>query len=286
MKFIRSEKANHSVVKLCRHLGVSRAGYYAWLGRAPSKRSIEDARLVVTLKGIHKRKRHRYGGPRMHHELLATGEKVGRGRVTRLMRKNGLRANRKRPFRIMTTNSKHGLAVAPNVLARDFHASMPNEAWVGDITHIKTEEGPLYLAVLVDLFSRLVVGHACSSSLTSTVAERALTRAIETRRPAAGLIHHTDRGVQYACARYQHLLAESGLVASMSRKGNCLDNAVAESFFSTLKAELVVATTFHTRAQAARAVRNYIDRFYNRDRIHSTIGYVSPMEFESLAAAA
>lgn len=286
MKFIDAEKARHSVAGLCRRLGVSRSGFYAWKGRTPSRRSAEDQRLVHSLQAIHRRKSGRYGSPRMHAELLAKGEKVGRGRVVRLMRENDIKARRKRPFRVMTTDSCHGLAVAPNVLARNFAATRPNEVWVGDITCIKTGEGWLYVAVLLDLFSRRIVGHACSESLASTIAERALLRAIELRSPPRGLIHHTDRGVQYACAPYQSLLAANGFKPSMSRKGNCLDNAVAESFFSTLKAELVANTSFNTRAAAARAVRDYIERFYNEDRLHSTLGYVSPAKFEELALAA
>jgi putative transposase len=286
MRFIDSEKAAHSVVKLCRHLGVSRAGYYEWKRRQPSRREIEDRRLLVQVEAIHRRKKRRYGSPRMHRELLARGEKVGRARVARLMRENGIRAQRKRPFRMMTTDSNHGLAIAPNLVERDFTAAAPDEVWVGDITYIKTEEGWLFLAVLLDLFSRRIVGYACSATITSTIAERALRNAIKSRRPSPGLIHHTDRGIQYASASYQQLLTENGFVASMSRKGNCLDNAVAESFFSTLKAELVASTTFATRASAARAVRDYIANFYNDERLHSTLGYLSPKRFEELAAAA
>jgi len=222
----------------------------------------------------------------MHRELLARGEKLGRGRVARLMRENGIRALRKRPFRLMTTDSNHGFVVAPNLVERDFTAGAPDQIWVGDITYIKTEEGWLFLAVLLDLFSRRVVGHACSATITSTVAERALRNAIESRRPSPGLVHHTDRGIQYACASYQQLLTANGVVPSMSRKGNCLDNAVAESFFSTLKAELVASSSFATRASAARAVRDYIAKFYNDERLHSTLGYLSPNRFEQLAAAA
>jgi transposase InsO family protein len=222
----------------------------------------------------------------MHAQLLAQGEKLGRGRVVRLMRENKIRANRKRPFRVMTTDSSHGLAVAPNVLERCFVATKADEVWVGDITYIKTEEGWIYLAVLLDLFSRRVVGHACSARLKSTVAERALRRAISQRSPSAGLIHHSDRGLQYACAAYQKVLTDNGFIPSMSRKGNCLDNAVAESFFSTLKAELVAGACFDTRAAAARAVTHYIERFYNEDRLHSTLGYLSPRRFEQLTVAA
>jgi putative transposase len=286
MKFIDSEKARHGVAKLCRHLGVSRSGYYAWLLREPSRRSVEDARLVTKLRSIHKRKKGRYGSPRIYRVLLEQGEKLGRGRVVRLMREHGIRANRKRPFRPSTTDSTHGLAVAPNLVARTFSAKRPDETWVGDITYIKTEEGWLYLAVLLDLFSRRVVGYACSTTLTSTIAERALRRAVDARKPMRGLVHHTDRGIQYACGSYQKLMKEYGFVPSMSRKGNCIDNAVAESFFSTLKAELVAGTRYRTRKAATRAVSDYIEKFYNRERLHSTLGYVSPKQFEDLAAAA
>jgi putative transposase len=286
MKFIEAEKANHSVVRLCRDLHVSRASYYEWREREPSKRALEDEQIVAALKGIHRRKRRRYGSPRLHRELLARGFKLGRGRLVRLMRLHGVRANRKPPFRVMTTDSNHGFAVAPNVLQREFTASQPNEAWVGDITQIWTDEGWLYVAILLDLFGRRVVGHACSASLKSALAERALTRAIQTRNPPPGVVHHTDRGVQYACAAYQRRLASHGFTPSMSRKGNCIDNAVAESFFSTLKAELVAGASFRTRAAAARAVRDYIDNFYNSERLHSSIGYVSPVTFEALAGVA
>jgi len=286
MKFIDSEKARHAVTKLCRHLGLSRSGFYAWKTRKPCRRSIEDRRLVAELRVLHRRKKGRYGSPRMHAELLAQGEKLGRGRVVRLMRDNNIRANRKRPFRVMTTDSSHGLAVAPNVLGRRFVATKPDDVWVGDITYIKTDEGWLYVAVLLDLFSRRVVGHACSKTLTSTVAERALRRAVKRRSPSPGLIHHTDRGLQYACASYRRLLTANGFSASMSRKGNCLDNAVAESFFSTLKAELVAGACFDKRSAAARAVTDYIEKFYNEDRLHSTLGYVSPKRFEQIALAA
>lgn len=286
MKFIDSEKANHSIAQLCRHLEVQRSSFYAWKKRKPSARSLDDRRTLTRMREIHRKKKGRYGSPRMHAELIASGEKLGRGRVVRLMREGGLRANRKRPFRVMTTDSKHGFAVAPNIVSRNFSAARPNEVWVGDITYVRTDEGWLFVAVLLDLFSRRVVGHACSATLTSTVAERALRRAIKLRAPAPGLIHHTDRGIQYACASYQALLAERSLRASMSRSGNCLDNAVAESFFSTLKAELVSGAAFRTRAAAARAIAAYIERFYNDDRLHSTLGYVSPKRFEELMVAA
>lgn len=286
MKFIDSEKANHPVVQLCRHLEVPRSSFYAWQKRKPSARAIDDRRTLARMQEIHRKKKGRYGSPRMHAELISRGEKLGRGRVARLMREAGLRAQRKRPFRVMTTDSKHGFAVAPNIVARNFSASRPNEVWAGDITYVRTDEGWLFVAVLLDLFSRRIVGHACSASLTSTVAERALRRAIRLRSPASGLVHHTDRGTQYACASYQALLAERGFRASMSRSGNCLDNAVAESFFSTLKAELVTGAAFKTRAAAARAIAAYIEQFYNAERLHSTLGYISPRRFEELGVAA
>jgi transposase InsO family protein len=286
MKFIDAEKAHHPVAMLCRHLGVSRSGFYAWRSREPSQRSVEDERLVQELREIERRNKGRYGSPRMHAALLAKGEKVGRGRVARLMRDNGIRAKRKRPFRVMTTDSRHGLKVAPNLLARNFTAASPNEVWVGDITCIETGEGSLYVAILLDLFSRRIVGHACGATQDGTLAQRALRRAIQRRAPSPGLMHHTDRGVQYACAKYQALLNEHQFVGSMSRTANCLDNAVAESFFSTLKAELIVDASLPTRNAAARAVRDYINTYYNDDRLHSTLGYISPTRFEELALAA
>jgi len=286
MRFIDSEKARHPVACLCLHLGVKRSTFYAWKKRKPSSRSLENTRAVARIRELHLAKKERYGSPRIHAELVAKGIKLGRGRVARLMRENGIRANRKRPFRVMTTDSNHGLAVAPNLLERNFMATQRNEVWVGDITYVRTDQGWLYVAVLLDLFSRRVVGHACSAKLTSSIAERALRRAVERRVPAPGVVHHTDRGIQYACASYQKLLKQWGFQASMSRKGNCLDNAVAESFFSTLKAELVANSTFSSRAQAARSISDYIEKFYNEDRLHSTLGYVSPVRFEQLAVAA
>jgi transposase InsO family protein len=286
MNFIDLEKAHHPVAQLCRHLEVPPSSFYAWKKRGPSARSLDDQRTLVRMRAIHRAKKGRYGSPRMHAQLVADGEKLGRGRVARLMRIGGIQAKRKRPFRVMTTDSKHGFAVAPNIVARDFSSAKANEVWVGDITQVDTGEGPVFLAVLLDLFSRRVVGHACSSSLASIVAERALRRACNHRSPKPGLVHHTDRGTQYACGTYRALLAERGFRQSMSRSGNCLDNAVAESFFSTLKAELVVGADFKTRSAAARAIRHYIEQFYNRDRLHSKLGYLPPMRFEELAVAA
>jgi putative transposase len=286
MSFIETDKAEHGVNRLCRHLHVSRSGYYAWRSRCESAHAIEDRRLVGEIRRVHERTRHRYGSPRIHAELRANGERAGRNRIARLMRKNGLAAKRKRPFRHLTTDSAHNLAIAPNLLHRDFTSSHENKVWVGDITYVNTDEGWLYLAIIIDLFSRKVVGYAFSKRLKSNLAEKALRQALRARRPPRGLIHHTDRGVQYACRSYRQILDEHGIQASMSRKGNCIDNAVAESFFSTLKAELVHDAGYRTRSAARRAITAFITSFYNEQRLHSSLGYKSPVTFERIALAA
>ena len=283
---IDAEKANHGVSALCRQLGVSRSGYYAWKHHEESSRTTEDRRLLAKIRRIHARSHQRYGSPRIHVELQAEGEHIGRKRVVRLMKENGLRGRRKRPFRKFTTDSIHGHPIAPNLLNRQFSAAQRDRVWVADITCIPTGEGWLYLAVLLDLFSRRVVGWAMSKSLKSDIAKEALKRALAARRPRPGLLHHSDRGVQYACADYQELLKHNGMVSSMSRTANCLDNAVAESFFSTLKAELVHESSYATRESARRAVAGYIEGFYNEVRLHSSLGYVAPIVFESEAKAA
>lgn len=275
--FVEAEKAQFPVSMLCEAIGVSRPGYYAWARRGPSARSQRDEELAAKVVDIHARSRRIYGSPRVHDELREQGERVGRKRVARLMRERGLAGKRRRRFRV-TTKSAHGKPVAPNVLARDFKTSAPNRAWVGDITYIWTREGWLYLAVLLDLYSRKVVGWAMSEWLTTELALRALRMAVTDRKPRAGLVHHTDRGVQYASAEYQRLLSDHGITASMSRTGDCWDNAVAESFFATLKVELEL--DFDTRQQARTAVFEYIEAFYNRQRRHSTISYATPWSFE------
>ena len=275
--FVAAEKARFPVSMLCEVIGVSRPGYYAWARREPSARHQRDAELTAKVVDIHARSRRIYGSPRVHDELRDRGERVGRKRVARLMREQGLAGKRWRRFRV-TTNSAHGRPVAPNLLARDFKTSAPNRVWVGDITYIWTREGWLYLAVLLDLFSRKVVGWAMSESLTTELALAALRMAIAGRRPSPGLMHHTDRGVQYASAEYQAVLAAHGIVPSMSRTGNCWDNAVAESFFATLKLELEL--DFDTRPQARAAVFEYLEVFYNRQRRHSAISYATPWSFE------
>ncbi len=264
---------------MSRILQVSRSGFYAWSKRAPSVRSRSDQALVVDIKAMHRASRNTYGSPRVRRQLLAQGHTVGRGRVARLMRDNDLRGKRKRRFRT-TTQSNHSHPVAPNVLQRQFTVEQPNAAWVGDITYVWTMEGWLYLAVIVDLYSRRVVGWAMGKRIDQALTLRALRMALQACGPGPGLIHHTDRGSQYAANDYRKLLKARGLVCSMSRKGDCWDNAVAESFFATLKVDLVHESLFHTRAQASREIFEYIEVFYNRVRRHSFLGYLSPQEFE------
>ena len=277
-EFIAAEKAQYPIDLLCEVLGVSRAGFYAHHGRPKSARATRDEALGAQIIAIHKQGRRAYGSPRVHKELVERGEHVSRKRVIRLMQDLNLRGKRRRRFRT-TTDSNHAMPVASNVLARDFTASTPNQKWVGDITYIPTREGWLYLATLLDLFSRRVVGWSMSERMPTALPLAALDMALRLRRPAP-LVHHTDRGSQYASADYQAVLAKHGLVASMSRKGNCWDNAVAESFFATLKVELVRDADFATRAEARAAVFEYIEVFYNRQRRHSSIGYATPSGFE------
>jgi putative transposase len=277
--FIRAEKAHFPIALLCDVLGVSRSGYYAYAKRPPSPRARADARLAVEITAAHARSRRTYGSPRVHVELKRSGFRVGEKRVARLMREHGLVARSKRRFR-RTTDSNHKHPPAPNVLARVFKTAAPNEAWVADVTYLDTAEGWAYLAVIVELYSRRVVGFAVSAQNDTALVLTALRRALGGRRPPAGLVHHSDRGSTYASAEYQAELAKHGLVASMSRKGDCWDNAVVESFFATLRAELVDHERYPTRAHAAASVGEYIEGFYNVQRRHSTLGYLSPVEFE------
>jgi putative transposase len=283
--FIAAEKARYPVRVLCRTLAVSRAGFYAWHTRPPAPRTHQDQRLSVEIQAIHAESHQRYGSPRVHAELRDRGQRVGRKRVARLMRAHGLGARRRRRFRI-TTDSHHPLAVAPNVLARQFAVAAPDRAWVTDITYLWTQEGWLYLAVILDLFSRAVVGWAMSAQITRHLALQALTMALGRRHPAPGLLHHSDRGSQYASADYRHALRAHGIVCSMSRRGNCWDNAVAESFFATLKVELAHDATWATRGQARGEVFEYIEQFYNGQRRHSALDYLSPLTFERRWATA
>ena len=280
--FIRTEKATYPVRLLCRTLAVSSSGFYAWCRRGPSLRAREDAALKANIRAAHAASGKRYGSPRIHAELKADDHRVGRNRVARLMREDGIEGQRKRRFRV-TTDSRHSHPVAANELQRNFTASAPNRVWVTDITYIWTREGWLYLAAILDLFSRRVVGWSMDSCMDRGLALDALGMALRTRRPEAGLVHHSDRGVQYASKDYQDELRKHGIVCSMSRKGDCWDNAVAESFFSTLKAELVHRTDYVSRSQARASVFEYIEAFYNGRRRHSALGYVSPVEHEAAA---
>mgnify|MGYP006295879699 CR=1 FL=1 len=271
---------------LCEVMEVSRSGYYAYRGRRtrPSPRD-EGPRLVDRVKAIHATTRGSYGTRRMAQELRAEGHAVGRYRARSLMRKAGVEVRRKRRFRA-TTDSRHSYPVASNRLERQFMVQRPDAAWVSDITYLWTAEGWLYLAVVIDLYSRRVVGWSLASHMRAELAMDALTMALWRRRPVPGLLHHSDRGSQYACHRYQDLLRDHGLVCSMSRKGDCWDNAVAERFFGSLKRECTDQRLYATREEARRDVVDYIEMFYNSRRRHSYLGYESPAAFEALPKAA
>lgn len=281
MKFaFIAEKAELGVVRLCRALGVSRAGFYAWKRRPPSARAVEDTRLKVLVHEAHARGpkgRRKYGSPRVHRALKKQGLKVGRNRVIRLMREEGLVGRPKRRFK-HTTDSNHGKPVAENLLQREFTAERPNQRWVGDTTELRTPQGKLYLAVILDLFSRFVVGWALSAVNDRHVTLKALDMALRRRCPEAGLLHHSDQGSTYVSEDYQDVLDERGITCSMSRRGNCLDNAAMESWNSTLKMEL--GEDFDSPADAKAKLFDYIEVFYNQQRMHSTLGYCSPAEFE------
>jgi len=260
---------------LCQAMQVSPSGYASWKrGERPRKR-LTDSQLLTLIRAVHARTRGAYGSPRIFQEIKANGHAVSKTRVERLMREHGIRARHKRRYRA-TTNSRHSLPVAPNVLDRQFNPAMPNAAWATDITYIATAEGWLYLAVVLDLFDRSVVGWSIKSRMTTDIVIDALTMAWFRRRPAAGLVHHSDRGSQYASGVYQAKLAEYGMVCSMSRKANCWDNAVAESFFNSLKNERVHGQRYRTRDEARADLFEYIELFYNRSRRHSALGGKAP----------
>lgn len=282
-RFIDAQKADFPVAFACRVLGVSRSGYYQWLKEPTSNRCRSDERLATTIRDIHAEHKGRYGSPRIHQELRARGERVGRKRVARLMTNQGLRGRAPKRFR-RTTDSRHDHPIAPNILARNFTAEEPNQAWVGDITYVPTREGWLYLAVLLDLFSRRVVGWATSDTIDTLLALSALNMALSQRQPSSNLVHHTDRDCRYASAEYRRALAAAGLTASMSRRGDCWDNAVAESFFATLEKELLDGNLLVSRAHAANVIADYIENYYNAHRLHSALDYVSPVEYELTAA--
>ncbi|WYJ39152.1 IS3 family transposase [Bradyrhizobium sp. 2S1] len=283
-RFIEDRRADDPVTILCDVLGVSPAGYYAWRSRPESQRSVANRELVDDIKRVHRETNGRYGSPRIHVELKAQGRGASRGRIERLMRHHGIRAIMARPRRVRTTDSRHDLPIAANLLERNFTATAPNRIWLADITYIETDQGWLYLATVMDLYSRRIVGWAMADHLRAELPLAALRMAVSAQRPGAGLIHHSDRGVQYASAEYRKVVQSAGLRASMSRKADCYDNAPMESFFHTLKIELVYHTHYATRAEATRDIFAYIEGFYNRTRRHSAIGYVSPIEMELKAA--
>lgn len=271
-------RLRYPTVTMSRVFNVSRSGFYAWLSRKPSRRSQEDERLKVAIKVAHKRTRESYSAKRLQPELAADGFIVGRDRITRLRRELGLRCRQKRKFKA-TTNSNHNLPVAENLLDQTFAPSAPNEVWVTDITYIPTGEGWLYLAGVKDVFTCEIVGYAMSKRMTQELTGRALFRAVQQKRPAAGLIHHSDRGSQYCAHDYSKLLKQFKMKPSMSRKGNCYDNAPMESFWGSLKNELVHHCRYETRDEAKASIQEYIEIFYNRQRRHSRLDYVAPAIF-------
>ncbi len=278
--FIDGHRSEHRVEKMCRVLKVSKSGYYAFRGRGKSRRQLENERLLGEIRNAHTGSRRVYGSPRITEELQSNGIECSENRVARLMRANGIAAKMKRKFKA-TTDSGHNLPVAENLLKQDFTADAPDRVWVSDITYIWTTEGWLYLAVILDLFSRRVVGWAMSDTITQDIVISAFLQAVWRRKPKTGLIFHSDRGSQYAAKDFRNLLAEHGFLQSMSGKGNCYDNAVAESFFHTLKTEVIYHEKYLTRNQARLSIFEYIEVFYNRVRKHSTLGYRSPWEFET-----
>jgi putative transposase len=286
--FIQAHANEHAIRTLCRVLAVSKAGYYAWCRRAPSARATATRTLTIAIDVAFRASTARYGSPRVHRELRAHGQYHSRKRVAQIMQGEGWRAVAPKRYRV-TTDSRHTTAVAPNQLARVFAPPLQggtNRVWVGDVTYVATRAGWLYLAVLLDLASRRVVGWAMRDSLDGALTRDALAMAIAQRRPAPGLIHHTDRGGQYAATDYRAMLAAHGMSPSMSRKGNCWDNAVAESFFATIKRELLDRTIWHTHGDARSAIFSYIEMWYNRSRRHSSLDYRSPDEYERWLAEA
>lgn len=280
-ELIHEERENISVARACRALRVSRSGYYQWLHREPSARSVDDALLAAEIREVFDEHRGRYGAPRVRHALRRNGPRPGKKRVARVMRALGLRGHTPRRYR-KTTDSRHTKRIAPNLLERDFDVAAPNEALVGDITYISTSDGWLYLAVLMDLYSRRVVGWALSDRIDTELALGALNAASQ-RNLEPNWIHHTDRDCRYGSDDYLAALEHLGARPSMSRKGDCWDNAVAESFFATLEKELLALLPLQSRRQTREQVADYIENYYNVVRLHSHLGYVSPIEFETNA---
>ena len=284
-RFVHDHRDRYPVRRMCRMLDVSPSAYYAWRARPESRRVREDRRLLVEIKAIHRAKRGTYGSPRIHAELKAWGQNHGLKRVARLMRENGIHAKQRRKFKA-TTDSTHSHPVAANLLERDFYAAAPNQKWLADITYIPTREGWLYLAAIMDLYSRMIVGWSMASRMTRRLVLDALEMAVGRRHPGAGLLHHSDRGSQYACGDYQKALQAYGMICSMSRKGDCWDNAPMESFFHTLKTELIHHRDYQTRWEAKTDIFEYVEAFYNRNRRHSALGFFTPEQYEFIKMAA
>ncbi|GHO90783.1 transposase [Reticulibacter mediterranei] len=280
-QFIEQHKHEFPIVVMCQVLAVAESGFYAWRKRPICQRQREDAQIAQEIRQVFSSHQGRYGSPRIHKQLHDQGRAIARKRVARLMREADLSARRKRR-RMMTTKRDKTHPVAPNLLNREFTASSPNKKWVTDITYIPTTHGWLYLAVILDLYSRMVVGWSMSGSCDEKLVERALAQALARRRPHAGLLHHSDRGSQYTSQAYQACLVQSGIQASMSRKGNCWDNAAMESFFGTLKEECVGEIIYSSHDEARLALFTYMEVYYNRVRRHSTLGYVSPLQYERM----
>ena len=276
---IHAEKAKYPVTLMCRQLAVTPSGYYAWKNRSPSKRKKRDAELVEKIQASHKSSQGSYGSPRIYDDLKDQGETAGRHRIARLMRENDITAQPKKRFR-KTTDSNHTLPVAPNLLNRKFDTEAPDQAWVSDITYVWTIHGWAYLAVIIDLFSRRVVGWSLENHMRTELVLKALKMAKGHRKIPDGLIFHSDRGVQYASNEFRAELSKNGIEQSMSRKGNCWDNAVAESFFATIKRELVRKHLWLNLRAARIDIHKYTEVFYNRKRKHSTIGYFNPVDYE------
>lgn len=282
---IQEHDRRYPIRLMCRALAVSPAGYYAWARRPESDRSVHNRALLSAIRVIHQESRETYGSPSIWDALIKRGHGVGKHRIARLMRVEGIRAKTVKKWRA-TTQSNHRWPIAENTLNRQFTVEHPNRVWAGDITYVWTTEGWLYLAVVLDLYSRTVIGWAMGHRLTVDLAEHALTMALANRKPTTGLLHHSDRGSQYAAMSYQQVLTTHAMTTSMSRRGNCWDNACVESFFGTLKRELVYHRHYATREEATQDIFEYIEVFYNRKRRHSTLGYYSPAEYEARTAVA
>jgi putative transposase len=276
---MKAMRFKYGVAVMCGILQVSKSGYYQWLNRGPSKRVLEEGRLEVEIKAAHKRTRETCGPERLQQELKEQGVKVGICRIRRIRKKLGIRCKQKRKFKA-TTDSNHALAVAENLLQQQFEATGPNEVWLSDITYIPTEEGWLYLAGHKDLFTGEIVGYAMGNRITKNLVSQSLFKAVAAKRPGSGLIHHSDRGSQYCAQEYRKLLDQFNMKTSMSRKGDCYDNAPMESFWGTVKNELVHHSRYRTREQAIREISEYIEVFYNRQRRQARLGYLSPAVYE------